>query len=227
MSNERDVLNTGDYAGTSASKLEVNKVLRNTYALLSMTLLWSAVTATISASMNMPPMTYLICIGISFALMVFVMPKFANSAAGIGIVFAITGLLGFGLGPILNNYLAMSNGSQVVGTALGGTGVIFLALSAYALISKRDFSFMGGMLFVGFLVALGLMLVNIFLQIPAMSLAISAFVILLMSGFILFDTSRIINGGERNYLMATIGLYMTIFNIFISLLNLLGFASND
>lgn len=224
MSTEHNVLNR---AGSATSALETNRVLRNTYALLSMTLLFSGLTATLSAFLGMPPMTYLICIGVSFALMWFVMPKVANSASGIGVVFLITGLLGFGLGPLLNMYMQLANGPQLIGTALGGTGVIFLALSAYALTTKRDFSFMGGMLTVGFMVVIGFALANIFLQMPAMSLMISAAVILLMSGFILFDTSRIINGGETNYIMATIGLYMTIFNIFISLLNLLGFASDD
>ncbi len=225
MSRENDVLSTSGYE--VAASAEVNKVLRNTYALLAMTLVFSGLTAMLSMALNMPPMTYLISIGVAMLLMWFVMPKVANSASGIGVVFAITGLLGFGIGPILNQYLALQSGGQVVATALGGTGVIFLALSAYALTSKRDFSFLGGMLMVGFLVVLGFALVNVFLQIPAMSLMISAVVILLMSGFILFDTSRIVNGGERNYVLATIGLYMTIFNIFISLLNLLGFASDD
>lgn len=224
MSRENDILSS---AGYDVANVEVNKVLRNTYALLAMTLVFSGLTAMLSMALNMPPMTYLISIGGAMLLMWLVMPKVANSASGIGVVFAITGLLGFGIGPILNQYLAMQNGGQVVATALGGTGVIFLALSAYALTTKRDFSFLGGMLMVGFLVVLGFALVNIFLQIPAMSLMISAVVILLMSGFILFDTSRIVNGGERNYVLATIGLYMTIFNIFISLLNLLGFASDD
>lgn len=224
MSTEHDVLTTGAYDVAAA---EANKVLRNTYALLSMTLISSGVIAVISSAMNMPPMTYLICLGAAMALMFFVMPRVANSAKGIGMVFVITGLLGFGIGPLLNHYLQMQNGGQLIATALGGTGVIFLALSAYALTTKRDFSFLGGMLFVGFLVVLGFALLNLFVQMPAMSLMISAVIILLMSGFILFDTSRIINGGERNYVMATIGLYMTIFNIFINLLHLLGFASDD
>ncbi len=224
MSRETDVLDTQNY---DVSGVAVNKVLRNTYALLAMTLVFSALTAAASIFLNMPPMTYLICIGVAMALMWFVMPKVANSASGLGVVFLITGLLGFGLGPILNQYLALQNGGQLIATSLGGTGVIFFALSAYALTSKRDFSFLGGMLFVGFMVVLVAALANIFLQLPAMSLMISSVVILLMSGFILFDTSRIVNGGERNYIMATIGLYMTIFNVFIHLLHLLGFASDD
>ena len=157
----------------------------------------------------------------------FVLPRYANSAAGIGIVFAVTGLLGLGLGPMLTQYLALPNGPQIVATALGGTGVIFLGLSGYALTTRRDFSFLGGFLFVGFLVVVGAMLVNIFLHIPALSLALSAVIIMLMSGFILYDTGRMINGGETNYVYATISLYLSIFNIFINLLHLLGFAGDD
>lgn len=224
MSRENDVLSAAGYDVASA---EVNKVLRNTYALLAMTLVFSGITAMISMALEMPRMTYLFCLGGAMVLMLFVMPKVANSASGIGVVFAITGLLGFGIGPMLAMYLALQNGGQLVATALGGTGVIFLALSAYALTTKKDFSFMGGMLMVGMLVVIGFIVLNLFMQMPAMSLMISSVIILLMSGFILYDTSRIVNGGERNYVMATIGLYMTIFNIFISLLNLLGFASDD
>ena len=131
------------------------------------------------------------------------------------------------MGPILNLYLQMANGAQIVGTALGGTGIIFLSLSAYALTTKRDFNFLGGFLFTGFLVVLLASLANIFLAIPAFTLAISAAVVMIMSGFILFDTSRMVNGGETNYVVATVGLYLSIFNIFISLLNILGIARND
>ncbi|MCB1739728.1 MAG: Bax inhibitor-1 family protein, partial [Gammaproteobacteria bacterium] len=183
-------------ASTRAEALSAvrSKMLRNTYSLLSLTLLFSALTAWISTMLMMPPMTYLICIGGAMLLSWLVLPRVAESAAGIGVVFAITGLLGFGLGPILSAYAALPNGTQVVGTALGGTGVIFLGLSGYALMTRRDFSFMGGFLMVGFLLVLCMALANIFLGIPALSLAISAVVILLMSGFILYDTSRIING---------------------------------
>ncbi|HED33941.1 MAG TPA: BAX inhibitor (BI)-1/YccA family protein, partial [Gammaproteobacteria bacterium] len=156
-----------------------------------------------------------------------VLPRTANSGAGIGVVFAITGLMGFGLGGVLNQYLALSNGPQLIMTAMGGTGVIFLGLSAYALTTRRDFSFLGGMLFVGMLVILVAALANIFLAIPAMTLAISAVIIMLMSGFILYDTSRIIHGGETNYVMATVSLYLSIYNIFISLLQILGALSGD
>jgi modulator of FtsH protease len=210
-----------------ASGVSVNKVVRNTYLLLSMTLLFSGVTAGLSMVLHVPPVAYLISTFGAFGLIWLVLPRFANRAGGVGVVFGITGLLGFGLGPILNAYLQLANGPQIVGTALGGTGIIFLALSAYALTTKRDFNFLGGFLFTGFLVVLLASLANIFLAIPAFTLAISAAVIMIMSGFILFDTSRMVNGGETNYVMATVGLYLSIFNIFISLLNILGIARND
>ena len=136
-------------------------------------------------------------------------------------------LLGFGLGPLLNMYLSLPNGTQTVGMALGGTGAIFLSLSGYALTTRKDFSFMGGFLFTGFVVVLVAALANIFLQIPVLSLVISAAIILVMSGFILFDTSRMVNGGETNYLHATIGLYLAVFNIFVNLLSILGIAGRE
>ena len=139
----------------------------------------------------------------------------------------VTGLLCFGLGSILSMYLALPNGGQIIATAFAGTALIFLGLSGYALTSKTDFSFLGGFLFAGMMVAVVAMLANIFLEMPALSLAISAAMILLMSGFILFDTSRIKSGAETNYIMATYGIYLAIFNIFISLLQILGIMSND
>ena len=216
-----------ELAQSQSAVLEVNKVLKNTYALLSVTLLFSALTAYISMQMEMPGYMPLVATFGALGLIWLVLPRTANSAAGIGVVFAITGLLGLGLGPILNNFLQMSNGSQLIMTSLGGTGVIFLALSGYALTTKRDFSFMGGMLIVGMVLVLIASLANIFMQIPALSLAVSAVVILIMSGFILYDTSRIINGGERNYILATVGLYLSLYNIFVHLLMLLGVMSDD
>ncbi len=214
-------------AHSEAGILATNKLIRNTYTLLSMTLLFSAFTAAISMFLALPPFTYLLSLGGAMLLIWLVLPRFANSAAGIGIVFAITGLMGLGLGPILSMYASLPNGPQIIATALGGTGIIFLALSAYALTTRKDFSFMGGFLMVGLLVVLVAALANIFLAIPAMSLALSAVIIMLMSGFILYDTGRMVNGGETNYVMATIGLYLNIFNIFVNLLQLLGFASDD
>lgn len=219
--------NFSTVAQRSTSALATNKVLRNTYMLLSMTLLFSGLTAALSVFLNMPPMTYLISVIGGMVIAMFVLPRFADSTAGIGIVFLITGLLGFGLGPVLTMYASLPNGGNIITLSLGGTGVIFMGLSAYALTTRKDFSFLGGFLMVGFLLVLLAAVANIFLQIPAMSLMISAVVIMIMSGFILHDTSRIIHGGETNYVLATIGLYMTIFNIFISLLQILGIMSSD
>ena len=161
-------------ARSQAAVLSTNKLIRNTYTLLSMTLLFSAVTATASVFLAMPPITYLLSIGGAFLLMWLVLPRTANSASGLGVVFAITGLMGFALGPILTMYLSLPNGPSIVATALGGTGVIFLGLSGYALTTRRDFSFLGGFLFVGLLVVFGAALLNIFLSVPALGLALSA-----------------------------------------------------
>jgi modulator of FtsH protease len=214
-------------ARSQESVLQTNKVIRNTYILLSMTLVFSAIMAAVSTMLVMPPITYLVTFGASILLLWLVLPRYANSTAGVGIVFLITGLLGFGLGPMLSMYLQLANGATLIMTALGGTGVIFLTLSGYALTTRKDFSFMGGFLMVGLVVAIAAIIANLFLNIPALSLAISAAVIMFMSGFILFDTSRIIHGGETNYVIATIGLYISILNIFVHLLNLLGALSGD
>lgn len=214
-------------SNTVQSAVTVNKVIRNTYTLLSMTLVFSAIMAAVSTYAQMPPMTYLLSIGGAFLLIWLVLPRTANSASGLGVVFAITGLLGFGLGPILTQYLSLPNGPQIIATAFGGTGVIFLGLSGYALTTRKNFNFMGGFLIAGFLMVLVAALANIFLNIPALSLAISSVVIMLMSGFILYDTSRMIHGGETNYLHMTVSLYLNIFNIFVHLLHILGATSDD
>ena len=214
-------------SASRASALSANKVLRNTYALLSATLIFSALMAMVSTILNVGHGTSLACSVAALLLVWFVLPRTANSAAGIGVVFAFTGLLGFGLGPILNHYLNMAYGSEVIATSMGGTAIIFLGLSAYALITQRDFSFLGGFLFAGLIVVLLASLAGIFLNMPGLWLAINAAVILIFSGFILFDTSRIINGGVTNYIIATTSIYLSIYNIFIALLHLLGFASND
>ena len=207
--------------------LATNKLIRNTYTLLSMTLIFSAMMATLSVFMRVGFGASLVCTLAAFGLLWFVVPKTANSANGIWVVFLFTGLLGFGLGPTIGHYLSVPGGPQIVMTALGGTGVIFLGLSGYALTTRRDFSFMGGFLFVGLLVILGAALANIFFSIPALSLAISAAVVMLFSGFILYDTGRMVNGGETNYIHATVGLYISILNIFTSLLHLLGAFGDD
>jgi modulator of FtsH protease len=204
-----------------------NKVLKNTYALLAMTLLFSALAAGVSIVVNPPYFTGLVTSIAALLLVWFVLPRTANSAMGVAVVFGITGLLGFGLGPVLNSFLSTANGGHIIMTALGGTGIIFLALSAYALTTRRDFSFMGGMLMVGMIVVVIAAIANIFLAMPALSLTISAIVILLMSGFILHDTGRIVNGGETNYILATVSLYLSLYNIFVSLLQLLGIFGSD
>ncbi len=202
--------------------LATNKVLRNTYALLAMTLLFSAAMAGVSMAITLSPVVSMICTLGAFGLIWLALPRTQDSAAGIAVVFGIAGLLGLGLGPMLSHYFSVPGGPRIVATALGGTGVVFLGLSGYALTSKRDFSFMGGFLFTGLVVVLIAMIANLFLNIPALSLAMSGAIVLLMSGLILFDTSRIINGGETNYIRATVALYLDIYNLFVSLLHLLG-----
>lgn len=204
-----------------------NKVLKNTYLLLAATLGFSAITAMLSIALALPSWTYLAAVVVSMVLGIFVLPKTANSTKGIGVIFGITGLLGLGLGSLLSMYLALPNGPQTVALAFGGTAAIFLGLSGYALTSKRDFSFLGGFIFAGMMVVLLAIVANLFFAMPALSLAISAAVILLMSAFILFDTSRIARGEEDNYIMATYGIYLSIFNIFISLLQLLGIMGDE
>ena len=214
----------------SLSAMETNKVLKNTYLLLSATLGFSAVMAVLSMSMFNPQSAsgvYMISLLASMVLGMFVLPRTANSGAGLGVIFLVTGLLGFGVGPVVGMYMSAVNGPQIVATALGGTAAIFLGLSAYAVSSKRDFSFMGGFVMVGMFVVIGAVVANIFLQIPLLSLGLSAGIILLMSAFILMQTGAIVRGGETNYIMATYSLYLSFFNIFISLLQILGFAGGD
>lgn len=213
-------------ADSQVQILETNKVLRNTYALLSMTLLFSALTAGAAAVLNLPHPGMVITLVGYFGLL-FLTTKFRNSSAGLLCVFALTGFMGYTLGPIINAYLSMVNGPQLVTTAMAGTGIIFFGLSGYALTSKKNFSFMGGFLMAGILVAFMAGLGAIFFEIPALSLAVSAMFVLLMSGLILYQTSDIIHGGETNYIMATVSLYVAIFNLFTSLLHLLGFMSNE
>ena len=209
------------------SVLATNKVLKNTYILLSMTLLFSALMAGMSMAMTVSPgMSMFASLG-AMALIWLALPRTQNSTSGIFVVFAIAGLLGFGLGPMLGYYLAVPGGSQIVGTALGGTGIVFLGLSGYALTSKRDFSFMGGFLFAGLIVVLIAAVANIFLAMPVLQLTVSGAIVMLMSGLILFDTSRIVNGGETNYIRATVGLYLNIYNLFVALLHLLSAFSGD
>ncbi|PKO56681.1 MAG: BAX inhibitor protein [Betaproteobacteria bacterium HGW-Betaproteobacteria-21] len=211
---------------SEASVLSTNKVIRNTYMLLSVTLAFSALTAGVSVALGLPHPGIILTLVGYFGLL-FLTTKFRNSGLGILCVFALTGFMGYTLGPILTHYLSMPNGSQVVMQAMGGTAAIFLGLSAYALTSRKDFSFMGGFLMVGILVAFLAGLGAIFFQMPALSLAVSAMFVLLMSGLILYETSNIIHGGETNYVMATVTLYVSIYNLFTSLLHLLGFMNSD
>ena len=206
--------------------LASNKLIRNTYLLLSMTLLFSALTAGISVMMNLPPMGLLVTLGGYFGLL-FLTTKFSNSALGLVFVFALTGFMGLTLGPLINAYLGLPNRGQIVATAMGGTAVIFLGLSAYAITTRKDFSFMGGFLMVGILVAFLAGLAAYFFSMPGLSLAVSAMFVLLMSGLILYQTSEIVNGGETNYILATITLFISIYNLFISLLQLLAAFSGD
>ena len=205
-----------------ASILATNKVLRNTYMLLSMTLIFSAMTAGLAMVMNLPPFGMIMTF-VGFYGLLFLTTKFSNSALGLLFVFALTGFMGLTLGPILSMYVkAFSNGHELIMMALGGTGLIFMGLSAYALTTRKDFSYLGGFLMVGVLVAFLASIGAVVFAIPALSLAVSAMFILLMSGMILFQTSQIVNGGETNYILATISLYVSIYNLFLSLLQLLG-----
>ena len=211
---------------SKGSVLASNKLLRNTYVLLAMTLAFSALTAGLSMAMNFPHLGLLTLVGY-FGLL-FLTTKLRNSVWGIVSVFALTGFMGLTLGPMVNYYLSMPNGGQIVMQALGGTGAIFLALSAYAIKSEKDFSFMGGFLMVGILVGFLAALGAFFFEMPGLALAVSAMFVLLMSGLILYQTSEIIHGGETNYIMATVTLYISIYNLFTSLLHLLGaFSGND
>ena len=211
---------------STSTVASTNKVVRNTYMLLSMTLAFSALVAGISMSLNLPRPHIIIVLAGYFGLL-FLTTKFRESGLGIAFVFALTGFMGYTLGPMLNAYLALPNGGQVVMMAMGGTAAIFLSLSAYVMTSRKDFSFMGGFLMVGILVGFLAGLGAMFFDMPGLSLAVSAMFVLLMSGLILYETSNIIHGGETNYIMATVTLFVAIFNLFTSLLHLLGFASND
>ena len=213
-------------SNSQTSVLATNKVIRNTYMLLSMTLLFSAVTAGISMALKLPHPGLLLTLGGYFGLL-FLTSKFRDSGLGIAFVFALTGFMGITLGPMLNAYLALPNGGQLIMTAMAETGAIFLGLSGYALTTRKDFSFMGGFLMVGILVAFLAGLGAFFFSMPGLSLAVSAMFVLLMSGLILYETSNIIHGGETNYIMATVTLFVSLFNLFTSLLHLLGFMGGD
>ncbi|MGY8863437.1 MAG: Bax inhibitor-1/YccA family protein [Pseudomonadales bacterium] len=211
-------------SNSQESALATNKVLRNTYALLSMTLIFSAVMATVAIASNAAPVNFIIQLVVMFGTL-FALQKYKNSAMSIPLVFFFTGFLGYTTGPIVNFYLGMANGGDIVMTALSMTGITFLGLSAYAVSSRKDFTFMGGFLMIGLILVIIASLANIFFAIPALSLAISAVGVLVFSGFILYDTSRMVNGGETNYVMMTVSLYLNILNLFLMLLHLTGALS--
>ena len=207
------------------SLIGTHKVLRNTYFLLGLTLAFSAVTATLSTVYALPSPGLILMLGGPYGLM-FLTYRLANSPAGIAAAFAFTGFLGYCLGPILSSFLSAGMG-DVIAMALGGTALVFFCCSAYVLTTRRDMSFLGGMMMAGFVVLLVAVVANLFLQLPALHLAISALFILFSAGAILWETSNIIHGGETNYIRATVGLYVSLYNIFVSLLSLLGFANRD
>ncbi len=213
-------------AAERSSALATNKVLRNTYILLSMTLLFSAGTATASAMLNLPYPGVVITLVVYFGLL-FLTTKFRNSNVSLLLVFALTGFLGYTLGPLINVYLTLPNGGELIALALGTTGVAFLGLSGYALASRRDFSFLGNFLFVGILVAFCLGLAAYFFSFPALALAVSGMFVLLMCGLILYETDQIIRGGETNYVMATVTLFVALYNLFTSLLHLFGLMGDE
>ena len=211
---------------SQARTLTTNRLIRNTYTLLALTLTFSAVMAGVAMIFQLPVFSPWITL-IGYFGLLFLTTKFRNSGMGIVCVFALTGFMGITLGPILSFYLATPNGSQLVMQALGATAFIFFALSAYVLISRKDFSFMAGFLFVGILVAFLAGLAALFFNMPALSLAVSAAFVLLASGLILYQTSAIVHGGETNYIMATVTLYVSLYNLFLSLLHLLRAFSGD
>ncbi len=222
-------MNTRDFSviTTPSSVLATNTVIRNTYMLLAMTLLFSAATAGLSMVFNLPYPGIWITILVYFGLL-FLTARLRDSIWGLPCVFALTGFMGLTLGPMINAYIShFANGAQLVMMALGGTGVVFLGLSGYALTTRKDFSFMGGFLCAGVLVAFLAGLAAVIFNLPGMALGVSTMFVLLMAGMILYQTSEIIHGGETNYIMATVGLYVAIYNLFTSLLHLLGAFGGD
>jgi len=223
--------NTPVFERTRGQSLEINKVLRNTYMLLSATLLWSAAMAYTAVAMNVGFISPFIYLAVIFGIG-FVLRKTADSSMGLVVTFAFTGFLGFYAGPIVAHYASVS-GSSVVVQALAGTGLIFFGLSGYVLTSKKDFTFMRGMLFTGAMVGVVAYLAYFFasyffgVHISGLSLAFSAFFVILMSGFIIYDTSSIMRGEQTNYILATVNMYMNIYILFMHLLSLLSFFSGD
>lgn len=213
------------HASYGAAESEVASVLRNTYMLLGMTLAFSAVVAFITMSMGLPRPGLIITL-VGFYGLLFAIHKTQNSGMGLVFTFALTGFMGYTLGPILSAYIGAGAG-DIVFNALAMTALVFFGLSGYALVSRKDFSFLSGFLMAGFFVLLGAMILGFFMSIPGLQLAISAGFVLFSSAAILFQTSAIIHGGERNYVLATVTLFVSIYNLFLSLLNLLTALSGD
>jgi modulator of FtsH protease len=212
--------------GGALDRGTAHRVLRNTYALLSMTLLFSAAVAAAAVVFQLPAPGLILTLAAYFGLL-FGIHKLKNRGAAVGLVFALTGFMGWTLGPLLTRTLALPAGGQAVMLALGATGAVFLALSAYATTTKRDLSWLGGFLFAGMVVALLAGLAAVFFEIPALALTVSAVVALMSAGLILFETQQIVNGGETNYVLATVSLFVSVFNLFTSLLQLFGFMGSD
>lgn len=203
------------------------KVLRNTYMLLGLNLAFSAAIAYMAMAARWPAPGILLTLAGYFGLL-FAVNRFRDSGAGVLLTFALTGFMGYTLGPLLNAVMALPGGSQTIALALAATASVFLAMSGWATVTRRDLTGMGSFLFIGMVVAVLAGLGAMFFQIPALSLTVAAAVVLLMAGMIAFETQRIVRGGETNYVMTTTGLFVSIFNLFTSLLQLFGFAgSND
>jgi modulator of FtsH protease len=221
MQTDYQVANSGQ-----SLALGTHKVLRNTYMMLGLTMIPTVIGALVGMSMNFTwaqQSPFLFAIGmlaVMFGLF-FAIRANSNSSLGVVLLLVLTGFMGVMLGPILQVAMNLSNGAQLVGLAAGGTGIIFLTLAGIATTTKKDFSFMGNFLMVGIILLIIASLANIFFQVPAVSLALSGVAVLLFSGFILYDVSRIVNGGETNYVMATLALYLNIYNLFVNLLHLL------
>lgn len=209
----------------SASLLSTHKVLRNTYFLLGLTLAFSAIVAMITMTLNLPRMHWGIMLAGFYGLL-FLTNATANSTAGIASVFALTGFLGYSVGTILNVYLGYGMG-DVAALAFGATALTFFACSAYVLTTKKDMSFLSGMMIALFVVLLVGIIANIFLQMPALALALSALFVVFATGGILYSTSNIIHGGETNYIRATVDLYVSLYNLFVSFLQIFGVLGRD
>ncbi|PCJ47200.1 MAG: BAX inhibitor protein [Moraxellaceae bacterium] len=230
MEHPRFIMQNNPYAAPQVSSQQdsvaINKVLRNTYMLLGLTIIFSAIVAGVAMAMEAPRLNFIVMI-VGFYGLLFAIHKTQNSSMGLVFTFALTGFLGYSLGPIFNMVLSIPGGSNTITMALSMTGLTFLSLSAYAVISKKDFSFLSGFLMTGFIVIVVAFVANLFLQIPILSLAISGFMVLFSSAAILWQTGQIINGGERNYISATVTLYVSIYNILLSLIHILTAFSGD